>query len=1012
MFKANDFYYIERKRGMEVDYMMDELKKIFQMEPLREKILIVDSYYIGNQIVEAFMNQEHLVVNLHVKTVSDLAVELLSSQKKYQEKRAERAITEHFIYRILTEMKSKGELYYFNNIEISSSFCQSMHESMMQLRLAGYDEYNLQDSHFLSKEKGNDFKNILAQYARLLKENHLADSAAILKQALQLVTENNQSLFILQPNLQLNYLQHQFLQKLLPEKKYKLSLAKVYGVNLPENSSFETIKWGPSTPLSYIYCPNEYSEPMEEISVHIAKTIELEVKVVLQSLKRNQAPLDQAVLYYTSSESYLPAIYQISQKLNIPITFSQGLPVMYSSPGKLIAGLMKWMQANFHIQVFLPLLQEGLISFKGSAAPAHQRVIKLLRDLQIGWGKDRYIPIIDQSIEALEKQLTEDKNIDLADRLENLSYLKIWLQEIFDALPSNEGKISYKSLLKGIHSILCNCSAIDTDLDFAANKEMKQKIEAVLPFLNEEEITIYDAVQRASDLLLTGRINASDPKPGFLHTASYEDGIYNRRKFVYFMGLDNQRFPGKSMENPLLLDSERASLKRRIPILQEQPEKKLYSILQALAQCRRIVTASYCNFDVANNRTVNPSYLFLQLYRAASGNSQVDFKEINAVPTQIFSEEALEAYDVWAEKLAGGEIYHAKSGLLDLFPNIENGLIAEQMRQSELFTVYDGKVKMDEAVSNYLCKNKTLSASKLEMLATCPYAYFLSEVLKLKVIDETDFDENKWLDAKTRGILLHKIFELFLKQLKKLGEKPDYKKHQRLLSEMAMQIINEEKRITAPPSERVFQLETADVLHCCDIFLKEEEVFCKTYEPYEFEYTFGMNGIEPAVLTLADGEKVFVSGKSDRVDRDQSEKMHIIDYKTGSTYGYDEQKAFNGGRQMQHLIYALAIEQHMNLEAGTVVESSYYFPSAKGNGERIVRKQTDDVRKAGIHILTELINMIKSGGFTMTNHLDDCRYCNFKSVCRRASYQTELFNKKLDDEYRGLASFKEVRGYD
>lgn len=67
--------------------------------------------------------------------------------------------------------------------------------------------------------------------------------------------------------------------------------------------------------------------------------------------------------------------------------------------------------------------------------------------------------------------------------------------------------------------------------------------------------------------------------------------------------------------------------------------------------------------------------------------------------------------------------------------------------------------------------------------------------------------------------------------------------------------------------------------------------------------------------------KMKISGIVDRVDRATSGSYHIIDYKTGSTYEYDKKGAFKGGRQLQHMIYALAIEQQLNIGEGAVEES-------------------------------------------------------------------------------------------
>jgi ATP-dependent helicase/nuclease subunit B len=156
-----------------------------------------------------------------------------------------------------------------------------------------------------------------------------------------------------------------------------------------------------------------------------------------------------------------------------------------------------------------------------------------------------------------------------------------------------------------------------------------------------------------------------------------------------------------------------------------------------------------------------------------------------------------------------------------------------------------------------------------------------------------------------------------------------------------------------------------------------------------------------------------IAGKIDRVDETSSGTYHIVDYKTGSTYGYSMNGMFKGGRQLQHFIYALAIEQHLQLETGAVEESAYYFPTVKGLAQRFVRKQDDRVRTQGLTLLENLIELVSQGIFTMTDDENDCKFCDFKSVCQRHFYDKETLSAKQSDKtYEPLRQFLGVRAHD
>lgn len=973
---------------------------------LGEKVLVVDSYSIGEQILLHYMKQGHQAINLKVKTIRDLALETVDTHHSY----INPAIGSHLLYSLLKTLKENKELEYFHELEVTPTLSQGMYQVIQELRLANYSSESLKKHQFVSIDKGNDMIQIVRGYENILQDHQLKDDLHLYHEAMD-VGQKSDSVYLLQNNLVLTDLQEQFLDAILPNKVVHLPLAPVYGVTKNHQSTD-----GDATPLSFIYQLNGDRKPGTELNLFTTKTEEHELKEVIGQIADNHFRLDDCVLLYTQRNPYVTGMYHLAEAQQIPVTYNEGIPIRFTRPGKLIAGVLKWMKESYSVSAFVHLLQEGLLDLGGDG-PSKMRWTTLLRKTRIGWGETRYISLLQNEIERVKEQREDEEDEQKRSYFhklhEDLSWLLNWYQSVFTKLPTKllQDGMEYRELLIGINYMVKEYSKIGSSYDQVAKDNVLEKIASIVPYANEQ-VTIEEGIYQLEDLLLSETIGASLPKAGHLHVASFDRGVYVRRENVFIVGLDNQRFPGGSGENPLLLDLERHRLGKRIPLLQEKTKEKLYQMLQVLASSSGNVTLSYCQFDVNENRTVSPSHLFLQCYRYQSGEKEADFEKLKqALPVK--DKNIRSRKDWWTNQLSASKQKEVESALLQEFAHIVSGLHAESTRGSDSFTVYDGKIESDTTVYDPRTnKEQTLSAGKLEMLATCPYKFYLQEVLKVKPIEEVDYDPTRWLDPPTRGSVLHKIFETFYITLQERTEKPSVENHLSLIQDIARNSLEKIKEHVPPPNIKVEFQETEEILETCETFLKIEEENSVDGDPMFLEYTFGVNGKEPAIIELPSGS-FHLSGKIDRVDQLHDGTYQIIDYKTGSTWGYQMNGSFKGGRQLQHFLYTLAIENHLPLCEGAVQKSTYLFPTKKGLGRGFERVQEDALRTNGRDILGKLLSVIEHGHFAMTDDVSDCKFCDFKAVCRRSTYEKDHIDlKHQDKDSVGVRNFKGVRAYD
>ncbi len=1003
-----------------------------------EKKLIVNSYREGHQLLEAAARGGQAWLNVTPSTPLGLAEELAGPAFIGESIRIiDDGEILFLVGETLAEMKSGGELKYFAELEGLFGPEGILKGALLELRMAGVKADEIDPDSFVSRQKGEEIKQLLAGYEIKLKDRKLADRASVYMKAFDILQSNtcpDDSLYLVPEQLEFDYLTFKFLKQLIDNKGLVLPAEKVCGLSRQESYFFEAAaEPDVQTPLSRLYAQEGVVDGAAdpELDFFQAYSPACEIREVFRRIKKDGVKADQVLICYTNGDTYLPLIYSAAETYGVPVSYAEGLPVTFTRPGQLLAGLLSWIDDNYSAGHIYRLLNSNSISVSSASALA-----LLLRRAAVGWGKDRYQPCL-QALEVelnAKLKLAEDKGYDTDyqyKRLERLAGLKQLIMDLLSYVPevNSDGAVQFDRLCEGLAAIMTEYAPTSVENERLARESILEMLEqAAISF--PHQVDYPTAVKRLKARLNSIRVGAAAPAAGYLHAASPGKAESTDRSLSFLVGLAGGYFPGSGLQDAVLLDREREAISRNLSLASISPERNLYKLGRLLASRRGRVVLSYSSFEPVEGRPAFPASILLQVYRLGSGKLEADYSDFfNSLgpPAAYYpsgSNQALAVSEWWLSEVIDGSRSGDLDSVKDCYPGIKAGLEAEAARRSNLFTEYDGKVTVDPAlVDPRTNRNRSLSASALEKLAGCPYAYFLRYMLAIKLPDEQSFDRWAWLDAMERGSLLHNIYARYLREVCSTAGGP--REDKVLLSKITEEEIDDKKKQTPPPSDLVFESEKNELLRELEVFLKcEAQLWKEGSIPLYMEAPFGRGPVavqeagvgqaDPLELNLPGGDKVFIRGSIDRIDRLPGQSSYRVwDYKTGSTYAYKQGGYIRQGRQIQNVLYAEAAEKILQPQdpKAEVREAGYLFPTEKGEGQRVLRNQGK--RQEALQAVELMIDLLAEGTFCMATDDDPpCKFCEYQAVCRHPQCLEDTALKRANTANSNLGPWKELQEYE
>lgn len=469
---------------------------------------------------------------------------------------------------------------------------------------------------------------------------------------------------------------------------------------------------------------------------------------------------------------------------------------------------------------------------------------------------------------------------------------------------------------------------------------------------------------------------------------------------VFVLGCAEGNCPAPRRDDALVPDAIRAltggELLDRTRQAHEQHRRFLAAVASAPPGAR---TLSFARGDLRRSRRNLPSRWLLHSATAIAAATvrSTDFEYlaihgVEVIASQLSGLLTAETHPSLLERdaatmaryvAAGGQAAHHP-----VAEQVRRGLEAQSARRSSAFTEWDGNLG-DHAVPPTL--TGALSASRLEVWASCGFRYYLGYLLGLGRRDEPELVTE--LSPLDRGTAVHEILERFFRSVIAAGApEPDITwsiEQRALLQAIAVDVLDQLEASGRTGRAAHWHTSSEDLMATLDGFLSSDDVHRATTRsrPERVEVPFGMDGADPVTIEVA-GRTLSFRGTADRIDRSDDGRLFVSDYKTGkgSKFSDLDDDPVRGGTTLQLGLYAEAAMQQLGSHAA---EAHYWMIDPSSEYRRYGYEWTAERRERFIEVLGAIVDGIAAGVFpAVTGEWDifrrthqNCTYCDFDSVC-------------------------------
>ena len=932
------------------------------------KILLIPSRRMKTQILKMLADNGVNPLNLSVKTAKELAYgiaenSIVKSRLTFLEFRD----TTDVITDLLKALQTRGSLCFFHKIEVTFGICSAIAKTVLELFDSGYLHGFVNLEKIENPNKRKDLETVIAEYAAWKKANSCIDHTDVADMAYE-VFEQRQSEYVSGYALQscdFSVLEKRIIKKL-----------NIYDENVETRDDSALNLSLQADQVKFFEAYGEYNE----------------VKEVLRSILQEKIPFDNVLIIAPSGEPYAQLFYQLIQQYTykndalspmgeLPITFGTGLPLLLSSPAKLLMLLLDWIGSGYRSHEFINIFSSDMFDVKKDQRDSEGNLpmldeqfsklglMNLINNAGLTWQRRSYIPCLEKYLTRMRERYPDNKKSEKA-----AAWLIGFVTNAFEKIPEigEDGTVDVVTLLDSLKTIIRNYSRVFSVFD---SQGLRVTLQELNTSLTGRRVNLNEAVEIIKEHMKNIRILSDSPSPGRLHFTTYQQAAWIERKNVFLVGLGADNFPGMAMEDPLLLDNERMSPPMLTSV--NRINKNIEIMTSFLNDVGGRLTCSFSYYDTVEIRECYPATLFYRL-------------------EELFPDEKRKR----VEFVLDGENNFIDGNDFWIYLGIKNGAVVRgekvqaDMPDVPMWSPADETVKLE------------LSASSLSVYLQCKYKYFLKHILKIKEIKRDDFDALGWLSSLETGNIYHQIFETFVLHT---IENPEILQSKEAALSYIQKITEDEIAVFEKelPTASVFHTEKQreEILKNVTKFVEYELSESAVRKAEYAELDFGKD--ESILIDLGQGRKIKAAGIIDRIDRMKDGSLEIIDYKSGSARTFKRlrtpQEVGIDEANVQLALYYLALMEAARTgvisKIDNIKKMSYRFVTAKGNYDIFslpVNSSSEESYKAAF---LDICKEIEKGDFPPVKgqvvikdekeREVDCRYCDYNSVCKYAFTETE-----------------------
>lgn len=732
---------------------------------------------------------------------------------------------------------------------------------------------------------------------------------------------------------------------------------------------------------------------------------------------------------YRQEERYRALVNEVFKAAGIPVYLHDGLPAAAWPAGRSLLALLSLIGSPLRrrdVMEFLTEtgLPEGITRRYGAVEPASWDALS--REAGIVEGRAQWRDRLRLLAELKRREWgagDEPPDERLQAVLDEIDRLARFVEELAGRLAAHPAVATWREHLDSLASLAAEY------VDGAGPLlKVLETLEQAAPLV---ERVSRERFQRAVRTVLeeTDGTRLLEPEPAGMfgrqgvNVLDVNSLRHLRFRAVAVLGLMERSFPPPPRGDALLPDGERQELNRAmgwsLPLRALGPDAEPLQFAVAVHAAEERLQLSYARNEAGAARPHLPSHFFRAAAEALVGEA-VPAEGIDKLDAALYTRvpatrpgapsraEALTEAEYNLTLLAEDRPL-AVAWLGEHHGAFRRSLAAWAARwRDRALTPYDGL--LGNGARAILLRRAGLegsvSPSRLETYATCPFRFFLGYLLRVRPVEEPELLER--IDARERGSLVHRVLERFLRECGEADPpRPERRAaHLERLRAVALEECDERERRGLVGYRLLWEMDRQAILEDLVTWYDREVRDAEEHglRPGAFELWFGPawgdEGAEDRTLQIeAGGTRLRFQGRIDRVDWSADRTaFRVIDYKTGSVSPDHRDGRLSGGRALQLPIYLLGAAHVLGIpwERG---EAQYFYVSRKGGFKRVrfdgaaLRERWEEFTG----LLHGLARSMAEGVFHPAPGpaKEHCKFCDYRNLCD--ARVDRLAERKRDD---------------